>query len=61
VDGSYRSWIHGGSGWNKYQLGGTYIVLALAWYQHIHIPGSHEWRPSIIMRAVELHAGVQYR
>ena len=57
---SYQSWARGGNGWNRYGIGGTYIHTALAWYQHIHIPGSKEWRPSIVMRAVELHAGVQY-
>jgi len=49
---SYQSWVHGGNGWNRYSIGGTYINGALAWYQHIHRPGSKEWRPSIIMAAV---------
>jgi hypothetical protein len=49
---SYQSWIHGGDGWNKYQMGGTYINAALAWYQWLHKPGSKEWRPRIIMAAV---------
>lgn len=49
---SYQSWARGGNGWNRYSIGGTYINAALAWYQHIHRPGSHEWRPSIIMAAV---------
>jgi hypothetical protein len=49
---SYQSWAHGGHGWNRYGLGGTYINAALAWYQHIHKPGSKEWRPPIIMAAV---------
>lgn len=49
---SYRSWAHGGGGWNRYGLGGAYIHAVLAWYQHVHRPGSREWRPSIIMAAV---------
>ena len=49
---SYQSWARGGNGWNRYSLGGTYINGALAWYQHVHKPGCHEWRPPVIMRAV---------
>jgi hypothetical protein len=55
---SYQSWAHGGNGWNRYGIGGTDINTALAWYQHLHRPGSKEWRPSIIMSAVMLHAEV---
>ena len=58
-NGAYPSWQRGGYGWNRYRLGGTYIHAALTWYQHIHRPGSKEWRPPVIMRAVELHAGAQ--
>ena len=50
---SYRSWAHGGDAWNKYGMGGTDITTALVWYQHSHKPGSREWRPAIIMRAVD--------
>ena len=53
---SYLSWARGGNGWNRYGIGGTYINAALAWYQHIHQPGSHEWRPPIIMKAVKAAA-----
>lgn len=49
---SYRSWPKGGSGWNKMHQGGTGIMNALMWYQHVHKPGSKEWRPSIIIAAV---------
>ena len=49
---SYQSWRHGGKAWNKYQMGGTDIVTCLCWYQHCYKPGSHEWRPAIIMEAV---------
>jgi len=49
---SYQSWNHGGRGWDRYQMGGTGISHCIAWYQHIHKPGSREWRPAMIMRAV---------
>jgi len=49
---SYQSWAHGGHGWNILRSGGTTIHQALTWYQHIHKPGSKEWRPSIIVRAL---------
>lgn len=53
---SYQSWAHGGRAWNRYGLGGTDIVTALTWYQHVHKPGSKEWRPKIIMAAVRAAA-----
>lgn len=49
---SYHSWRHGGRGWHKMQCGGTQISMAIAWYQHLHRPGSKEWRPSIIIKAL---------
>jgi len=49
---SYQSWAHGGRGWDRYQMGGTGVSHCIAWYQHVLRPGSHEWRPAIIMRAV---------
>lgn len=49
---SYQSWARGGRAWNALQSGGTTILAALCWYQHIHRPGSKEWRPSVIIRAV---------
>lgn len=49
---SYPSWSHGGSGWNALQSGGTVIMQAIMWYQHIHRPGSHEWRPAVIIAAL---------
>lgn len=55
---SYHSWCHGGRAWNKLQSGGSDIETALAWYQHIHKPGSKEWRPSIIIDAVCRAAGL---
>ena len=55
---SYQSWRHGGNAWNKYEMGGTDIVTCLCWYQHHYKPGSHEWRPAIIMKAV--HAAVAH-
>ena len=49
---SYPSWIRGGNAWNTIEQGGTGIMAALCWYHHIHKPGSREWRPSIIIRAL---------
>jgi hypothetical protein len=49
---SYPSWSHGGRGWYPMQQGGTGIMLALMWYQHVHKPGSKEWRPKVIFRAI---------
>lgn len=49
---SYHSWAKGGNGWNVLQSGGTNIHQALTWYQHIHRPGSKEWRPPVIARAL---------
>ena len=49
---SYPKWAKGASGWNPFRQGGTYIMKALCWYHHVHKPGSNEWRPSIIIRAV---------
>jgi hypothetical protein len=51
ISESYQSWAKGGSGWNQSQQGGTGIMATLVWYQHVHKPGSREWRPSIILRA----------
>lgn len=51
---SYQSWAKGGRAWDRLLgLGGTDTQSALTWYQHIHRPGSKEWRPSIIIRALE--------
>lgn len=49
---SYQSWARGGHGWRALHSGGTTTMGALCWYQHIHRPGSKEWRPSIIIRAL---------
>jgi hypothetical protein len=49
---SYPSWTRGGRGWWPLQQGGTGIMRALMWYQHVHKPGSREWRPSIIIQAL---------
>lgn len=49
---SYQSWWRGGRAWHRLEQGGTGQMAALCWYQHIHKPGSKEWRPSIIIRAV---------
>lgn len=49
---SYQSWARGGRAWNVMGQGGTGQLAALCWYHHIHKPGSREWRPSIIIRAL---------
>jgi hypothetical protein len=51
---SYPSWARGGNGWQRRltHFGGTDIWKALGWYQHIHRPGSKEWRPAIIIKAL---------
>ena len=51
---SYSSWARGGNGWQRRLsfFGGTNIMQVLMWYQHIHRPGSKEWRPGIIIQAL---------
>jgi hypothetical protein len=49
---SYGQWAKGGYAWDQLEAGGTYIMIALMWYHHVHRPGSREWRPSIIIRAL---------
>jgi hypothetical protein len=49
---SYPQWLYGGRGWGKLQQGGTGIMRALMWYHHTHKPGSREWRPAVIIRAL---------
>ncbi len=49
---SYRYWKYGGSTWNYYRQGGTYIMKTLMWYHHRNKPGSKEWRPTIIIKAI---------
>ena len=53
---SYHSWGNCRYAWYKYQFGGTWTVACIYWYQHIHKPGSSEWRPAVIMDAVLLAA-----
>ena len=49
---SYHTRGIGDYAWSKYQFGGTWTQACVYWYQHIHKPGSSEWRPAIIMGAV---------
>lgn len=49
---SYHSWARGGHAWKVIEQGGTGILAALCWYQHVHKPGSREWRPSVIITAL---------
>ncbi|MGI4873193.1 MAG: hypothetical protein ACRYFX_18690 [Janthinobacterium lividum] len=57
---SYCSWSRGGDGWGPALRwdGGTTIRYCLAWYQFLHRPGSKEWRPSLIVEAACLAAGL---
>lgn len=48
---SYVQWIKGGSGWDCGQ-GGTGVMRMLMWYHHTYKPGSNEWRPKIIIKAL---------
>ncbi len=45
------AWRTGDNGWNTF-ASATDIQTCIAWYRCIHRPGSREWRPSIIIRAV---------
>lgn len=48
---------HGGNGWQRlWGTGGTYIHRAVFWYQHVHKPGSREWRPKRIIEALRKEA-----
>lgn len=50
---SYQYWARADSAWQRqFGRGGTDIQSALAWYQHIYKPGSKEWRPKIIIKAL---------
>jgi hypothetical protein len=48
---SYQSWARGAHAWMALEQGGTGQLAALAWYQHLHRPGSREWRPAKIIPA----------
>lgn len=48
---SYQSWARGGRAWRALHQGGTGQLAVVCWYQHIHRPGSHEWRPAKIIPA----------
>lgn len=45
------AWQTGDNGWNAL-ANNTDIQTCIAWYRCVHRPGSREWRPSIIIRAV---------
>lgn len=50
---SYRSWARGARTWScVYGFGGTDVRTALWWYQYRHKPGSKEWSPVVIVRAL---------
>ena len=48
---AHAAWRKGDNGWNTLSSN-TDIQTCIAWYRCIHRPGSREWRPSIIIRAV---------
>lgn len=51
---SYPQWAKGGDrAWMPLREGGTGIMRVLMWYHHVHKPGSKEWRPKIIIKAVK--------
>ena len=51
-DTSYQQWNKGANKWGIAQQGGTGIMKMLQWYHHRYKPGSKEWRPTIIIKAV---------
>lgn len=55
---SYDGWAKGGRGYGPLHQGGTGIMYLRQWYMHKHKPGSMEWRPSIIIKAVVKHLGL---
>lgn len=57
---SYCSWARGGDAWGPALRwdGGTTIRYLLVWYQFLLHPASKEWRPSIIVEAACLAAGL---
>lgn len=51
---SFPSWDHGEVSWRtRSDIGMEDSQLALMWYQHVHKPGSKEWRPSVIVAALD--------
>ncbi|GAB4042640.1 hypothetical protein [Spirosoma litoris] len=52
---SRQQWPKGSSGWGCLGQGGTGILRLLLWYHHHYKPGSKEWRPSIIIKALLKH------
>jgi len=52
---SYDGWAKGGRGYGPLHQGGTGVMYLRQWYMHKHKPGSMEWRPSIIIKAVLKH------
>lgn len=50
---SCQSWARGARAWScVYGFAETDIATALWWYQHRRRPGSKEWRPVVILRAL---------
>ncbi|WP_460973919.1 PD-(D/E)XK nuclease-like domain-containing protein [Spirosoma migulaei] len=52
---SRQHWPKGGMGWACLAQGGTGILRLLLWYHHHYKPGSNEWRPKIIIKALLTH------
>ena len=51
ISRSYQSWAIPRRAWHVAQQGGTGVLAMIVWYQHVHKPGSREWRPAVIIRA----------
>lgn len=45
-------WARSAGCWGVYDFSEINILTALWWYQYRHKPGSKEWHPSIILRAL---------
>ena len=58
---SYQSWAPGARRWRAvYGFGGTDVHTALWWYQYRYKPGSKEWRPLRIIRALVIASERDY-
>jgi hypothetical protein len=55
---AYDGWARGGRGYGSLHQGGTGIMYLRQWYMFKYKPGSKEWRPSIIIKAVVAHLGL---
>jgi len=56
-DHSYPTWARNGRAWERRlpEAGGTHVLPAIMWYQHVRRPGSTDSRPGVICRAILAH------